>query len=83
MYDCGTCGLKAAWGALDTDGQQAWELFGRVYSRFTADSKTAAVVLDRLTQGWTKEAFDDLIARFTLVHGLLYPVKKQIREDDE
>lgn len=60
----------------DRENAEAWRLFHKLFSRFTVDTHTAAVLLEKLiAERETDDAFD-LMDRFTLLYETLHPPPK-------
>jgi hypothetical protein len=76
MYQCGTCEVKQQLDGLDAEGHQAWDIYQKVCSRFALETNTAGVVLDRATAGLDDDDALDVVARLSLLYGVLCPKKR-------
>lgn len=78
QYVCETCPVADNLARLDDDPENAdaWRLFHKLFSRFTVDTHTASVLLEKLiAERDTDDAFD-LMDRFTLLYDTLHPPPK-------
>jgi hypothetical protein len=80
IYDCANCPVADALSDLHDDpaNAEAWELFKRTMSRFTVDTHTVGLVLDRLDTDITAQTFPDLVERFAIIYDALHPPQKDV-----
>jgi hypothetical protein len=80
VYNCELCPVADALADLHADAAnaEAWELFKRTMSRFTVDTHTVGLVLDRLDTDITAQTFPDLVERFAIIYDALHPPQKDV-----
>lgn len=78
-FDCGTCLVAQHIADLWPENAEAWRLFHRLGSRFVADTRIAAFVLDRLTADWSDTEVEDVIERLSLLYDVMVPRPERTR----
>ena len=76
-FDCGSCPVALAVDSLDGENLRAWRIFHQIALRIVVDTHIAAVVLERVTQGWSAEDMVDLIERLNVIDDVLRPVRRE------
>lgn len=72
-FDCDTCHLQIEFARLDTENARAWDLYGRLCSRFAVDAGIVPDLLRNLVDGWSPSDVVDALERCAVVHDVLNP----------
>jgi hypothetical protein len=72
-FDCATCPVADAQDTLDRENQDAWQLYGRICTRFAVDMGVTADVLRAHVDGWPAADVVDLLERFAVMYDVLSP----------
>jgi hypothetical protein len=62
-----------AQATLDRENVEAWDLYGRVCTRFAVDFGVVPELLRQLVDGWRPEDVVDLMERFAVMYDVLNP----------
>jgi len=73
VFDCRTCPVLDALDGLWPVNRQAWSLSRQVLTRFTFDTHSVALALERATRDLDVEEFADLVERLSMIYSHLYP----------
>lgn len=74
MYQgCDTCPVAEHIEGLCGENQTAWREYRQVVTRFTLETQSVALVLDRITTDLDRDAFEDRIERFAVLFDALCP----------
>lgn len=60
---------------------EAWRLHQQIVTRFTMDAQAVGMVLLRLTAGFSRDTFAELLERFTILYDALHPPTERPTED--
>jgi len=77
VFNCDTCPVRDAIEGLDPDNAEAWELLGRMCSRFVMETRSLPHVFMRLTATKDDEEFADLMTRLAIIYDVQVPQKRQ------
>lgn len=80
QYDCETCAVQASLLALRTENREAWRIYEQLISRFTFDTHSVGVLLERVLRDREAEEAVDLVARLALIYDEVVPVTVQKTE---
>jgi hypothetical protein len=71
--------VAAHWRTLaaDAPNDHAWRMFHQAVNRFTADTHTVHLSLERLTNGMEPDAFADLMERFEVLYDVFCPAPER------
>lgn len=74
-YNCDVCPLASALVDLRMypENERAWYVYQQLASRFSVDTHTCAVVLERLTKDDEPDEFADLMQRLAVLYDVLQP----------
>jgi hypothetical protein len=65
--------MAAAQATLDRANEEAWQLYGRVCSRFAVDFNVVPELLRHLVDGWPSEDVIELMERFAVMYDVFNP----------
>jgi hypothetical protein len=77
-FDCATCPVAEAQSTLDRENVEAWQLYGRVCTRFAVDVGLVGDVLRAHVEGWPAADVVDLMERFAVLYDVLSPPPKRM-----
>jgi len=81
QFDCETCPVQAALGALDDPNARAWRLFHQIAQRFVVDAQIGGEVFRLLTAQDDTESASELLERLAIIYDFLMPPASRQESD--
>jgi hypothetical protein len=73
VFDCQACPVVDALDGLWPENRAAWTLSRQILSRFTYDTRSVALALDRATRDLDPAAWLELVERLAMIYDFVYP----------